>query len=219
MSKRKFARSENPARKRGLTLAEMMVTMGVFSLVVMGLLYEQIFGLKQDELVESKLGASDMARRDFEQLANDIRGSQMHYVGNYSGGNFTHYGNNTNQQGNALQVFLNANNTNAYILYYFDTNSTPGTNMLCRWHTGDAASTVIASYLTNFNGSTPLQFIGEDYNGVQQQNPNSYKDVIHFTLGFLQYQYPLTKVGNSSNYLYDFYKMEFRLAPHVPSGR
>jgi hypothetical protein len=203
---------------RGLTLAEMMITMGVFSLVVLGLLYSQIFGMRQDQLVESKLGASDMARRSFEQLANDIRGSQMHYVGTYASGTFTKLGNGTPQQGNAVQLFLNATNATAYLVYYFDTTSTPGNTLLRRFHSGDATNAVIADHLTNYYGGS-LLFVGENYNGNQQTDPNAYKSVVHFTLGFLQYEYPMTKVGSTSDYLYDFYKMEFRLAPHVPSGR
>jgi hypothetical protein len=135
---------------------------------------------------------------------------------------FAQCGNSTNQIGNALKLwliasnFINGNGSN--IIYYFDTNSTPGTNLLRRFHTGDAINSVIAKYLINPYGG-PLVFVGEKFDGSVQQDPVAYKSMIHFTLGFLQYEYPLTKIGSSSNYLYDFYKMEFRLSPHVPSGR
>ena len=40
--------------------------------------------------------------------------------------------------------------------------------------------------------------------------------MIHTSLQFAEFQYPLTKVG--TNYFYDYYKMEFRFTPHVPDG-
>ncbi len=202
-------------RQAALTLVEMMITMGVFSLVVMALLYVHMFGLRQDELVESKLGASDAARKDFEQMLRDVRGSQTFEIGNYSSGTFTAIPYGTLQVGTAVRLGLSATlypGTN--IVYYFDTN-TPGNFMLKRIHTGDASSTTVASTLTNWFGGA-LTFNAEDYTGATVSDQLD-RQVVHCTLGFAQYQYPLTRVG--SNYLYDYYKMEFRVTPHVPRGR
>jgi hypothetical protein len=203
------------ATRRGLTLVDTMVTMVIFGMVLMAVLWGHIFGLRQDQLVESKLGASDQARKGFEQLMRDVRGANTYDIGNYSGGTFTVVSNGTLQQGNALRVFLTTNQSIS-IVYYFDTNSTPGTNTLKRIHTGDAAATLLADHLTNYYGG-PLVFASEDYRGTTISDIQN-KRVIHFTLGFLQYQYPLTKIGSGSNYLYDFYKMEFRVTPHVSDG-
>jgi hypothetical protein len=212
-SKGQCAEGGDPVKMRALTLVEMMTTMAVFGYVVIALVYGQIFGLRQDELVESKLGASDQSRRDFGQIMRDMRSAQIWGVGNYSGGTFTPISNGSLQQGAAIQIFLVANNT-TNIVYYFDT-STPGNSKLMRIHTGDAGATTLASNLTNYYGGA-LTFTAEDFNG----NPVTDlldRRVVHFTLGFLQYQYPLTMVG--SGYMYDFYKMEFRVTPHVPPGR
>jgi hypothetical protein len=186
-----------------------MTTMGVFGLVIMALLYAHIFGLKQDQLVESKLGASDQARRSFEQILRDVRSA------NYSGGTFTVVSNGILQQGNSVRIFLTTD-TAISVIYYFDTNSTPGTNTLKRIRTGDASATLLADHLTNYYGG-PLLFYSEDHLGNVISDIQN-KRVVHFTLGFLQYQYPLTRVGSGSNYLYDFYKMEFRVTPHVSDG-
>lgn len=199
---------------RALTLVEMITTMGVFSLVLIALLYGQIFGLRQDELVESKLGASDQARREFGLIMRDVRTAQNVFVGNYSAGAFTAIANGPLQQGNAIQIFLSAaNSTN--IVYYFSQSSSNSSYSLNRYHTGDAATTVLSTDLTNYYGGSPT-FTGESFQGTPNYSQD-YKQVIHFTLGFIQYQYPLTKIG--ANYLYDYYKMEFRVAPHVPPGR
>ncbi len=124
----------------------------------------------------------------------------------------------TSQQGNALQLFLSTD-TNQYIVYYFDTNS----DQLRRWHSGVSGYTTIAQNLTNY--MAPLQtngmyFRGENYKG-QTITDLSFSYVIHVVLGFYQYQYPLTKVGgttNSPTYLYDLYKLEFKVTPHCPDG-
>src|SRR5664280_337371 len=213
---KKSAGKHDRYRINALTIAEMMITVTIFSFVIIGLTYTHLIGLRQDELVESKLGASDMARRGFEQLATDVRGAQAHYIGNYAGGTFTANADVTPQQGNAVQLLLDAQNTTRYILYYFDSNSSG--NRLCRYHTGDATNSVIANDLTNYYGG-PLIFVGENFDSSVQTSQVAFRNLIHFTLGFIQYQYPLTKVGTGNNYLYDFYKIEFRLAPHVPCGR
>ena len=61
------AETRSSLKTRALTLVEMMITMGVFGYVILALVYGQILGLRQDELVESKLGASDQARREFRR--------------------------------------------------------------------------------------------------------------------------------------------------------
>jgi Tfp pilus assembly protein PilW len=205
VSKTRIATANPASRQLALTLVEMMVTMGVFSLVLIGVLYSHVFGLKQDQLVESKLGASETARRDFGQIARDIRSAKMWQVGNMSGTTFVDLPDGTNQIGNALQLNLTADPTIS-VLYYF--GSVGGDNKLFRLHTGDTVPTVIASNLID-----TLSFTAEDYAGTTIQTLQ-WRYVIHFTLKFRQYQYPLTMVG--TNYLYDLYKIEFRLTPHSP---
>ena len=202
-SKNKSGKSS--AGNQAMTLVELMITTAIFCLSMMACLYVHLFGLRQDELVESKLGASDQARKDFNQITGDIHAAKKWQVGNYSGGTFTAIGYGTNQQGNALQVSF-TNNFNSCIQYFFTTVG--GDNQLCRIHTGDAASTVIASNLTG-----TLSFTAENQTGAMQTDMQ-WRYVMHFILQFQQYQYPLTTVGTNS--LYDFYKMEFRVTPRAP---
>ena len=189
----------------GLTLVEMMITMSIFSLVILAMVYVNMFGLRQDQLVQSKLGASDQSRKGFDQLALDVRSAKIWQVGNGSDSDFDPIPNGTAQQGDALQLSLTTD-TNIYIRYYFDTNAL----QLYRMHSGISGSTIIAKHLTN-----TMYFRAENYRG-DVQTDLSHKGVIHVMLQFCQYQYPLTKVG--PGYYYDFYKMEFRFTPHVPDG-
>jgi prepilin-type N-terminal cleavage/methylation domain-containing protein len=212
--------SQSAARKalrqasRGLTLIEMMITMGIFGFAMAAFLAAYIFGLRQDQLVQSKLGASDESRRSFERVARDIRCANSSFVGNYSGGTFTPIINGNTNQGNALQVFLLAGNDGnpglTNILYYFDTNGASGTWKLYRLRTGGTPQ-VIASHLQN-----TATFTAEDCRGVPLQSMTD-RYIIHFILDFCEYQYPLTKVG--TNYFYDRYVMDFRATPHVPGGK
>jgi prepilin-type N-terminal cleavage/methylation domain-containing protein len=197
-------------RARGLTLIEMMITMGIFTFCLSAMVSAYIFGLRQDQLVQSKLGASDESRRSFQRVAYDIRSANSHAVGTYSSGAFTPVLNGTLQTGNAVRIFLSASSTNS-IIYYFDTNGASGTWTLKRFHTGEPAPIVIATNLQN-----SCTFSAEDYTGAVQSSMLD-KDVIHFTLDFCQYQYPLTHVGPS--YYYDRYVVDFRATPHVPGGR
>ena len=95
-----------------MTFVEMMVAMSVFSLVVIAMLYTHMFGLYQDELAESKLGASDNSRKGFNQLMHDIRSAKVWRVGKCSvtsGGvcsGLTLIATNQFQQGNALELNL-----------------------------------------------------------------------------------------------------------------
>lgn len=128
----------------GLTLPELMTTSAVFSLVVVGLIYCQLFGLSQDELVNSKIGAAEQARLSFNDLATDIRAAKIWTVGNGSLNSFSPVPLGTSQRGNALMVSLTTD-TNKYYLYYFDTNACK----LYRGHSGSPRTTLLAQFLTN----------------------------------------------------------------------
>lgn len=192
-------------RVRGMTLVEAMVSMGIFSLVAIGLLYSNLFGLRQDELVNSKLGASDESRRAFNRLTREIRSAKKWQVGLGTQTDFTPIANGQSQQGNALQLSFTTD-TNNYTRYYFNSN----TSKLYRMQNGGSGFQVIARYLTN-----NMFFRAEDYLG-NIKTDLSYKYVIRVMMEFYQYQYPITKVGGG--YYYDYYKLEFKVTPHCPDG-
>ena len=202
---RKTAAAKRAWRQAGLTLTEMMVASAIFSLTVIGLVYCQMFGMRQDELVNSKIGACDMARMSFNELANNIRAAKIWQVGNGNLSSFSGIPLGTNQRGNALKLSLTTD-TNQYYFYYFDTNACK----LFRGHSGSTAITCLAQDLTN-----TMYFQAQDYQG-SNQTILTHKGVINVAMQFCQYQYPLTKVG--PGYYYNYYKMELQLTPHVPDG-
>jgi prepilin-type N-terminal cleavage/methylation domain-containing protein len=203
--KTKHAAGKRAQRQAGLTLPEMMVASAVFSLTVVGFVYCQLFGMRQDQLVNSKIGASENVRLSFNQLANDIRAAKIWQIGNGNLSSFTGIPLGTNQQGNALKLSMTTD-TNQYYLYYFNTNKC----WLLRGHSGSTNVTCLAEHLTN-----TMYFQAQNYHG-DKQTDLTHKGVINVVMQFCQYQYPITKVG--PGYFYDYYKMELRVTPHTPDG-
>jgi prepilin-type N-terminal cleavage/methylation domain-containing protein len=209
MKLHKNAGGWNP-RSAGMTLIEIMLAMTVFSLVIAGLIYLHLYGLRLDQLVQSKLGASDQSRRGFTTMCNDIRTAKGWAIGNGTATSFTPINAGTLQRGNALMLYPTTTtnfviNTNIFIVYHFNTTS----GELLRRANNSALRTV-AQDLTN-----NMFFQAENYRGDIQTTP-TYRATIRTRLEFAQYQYPLTRVG--AGYLYDYYKMEFCVTSHAPDG-
>src|SRR5665647_861815 len=108
-------------RPAGFTLIEVMFASAMLIVVIMALLSAHLIGLRLDQLVESKAGASESSRRALNQLPMDIRSAKMWNIGNISGTNFVNIVDGQSQQGTALELFESTNGSQ-YILYYFDTS-------------------------------------------------------------------------------------------------
>jgi type II secretory pathway pseudopilin PulG len=208
-----------PAARRpelGMTLVEMMFTFFLMGVVIAGVMSANFLGLRENKLMESKAGASDSARRYINQMLYDIRSAKGFDVGTMSGTNFTAVTNGS-FQGSGLKLYMVAVSTNQvvdasrYTLYWFDTSQTNNSNgMLWRMNSTNGAAVVIVSNLIN-----TFTFTSEDYLG-NTQSVRTYKGVIHCTLQFSQFQYPLTPVG--TNGLFDYYRIDCRATPHIPDG-
>jgi prepilin-type N-terminal cleavage/methylation domain-containing protein len=192
------------------TLPEVMVSTAIFSLMALGVILTAMFGLRWDQLVISKLGATEKARMSFDLLMNDIRGSKKWNIGTGSRTSFNAYSNQNTLIGGALQLYADANNTNSYTRYWFDTSR----GWLCRMTSDNTNSfTIIAQYLTNASG-TGMTFQAQDYNGKTLMDL-TYKYVILANMEFYQYQYPVTRVG-PGNY-YDYYRIQVLASSHAPN--
>jgi Tfp pilus assembly protein PilV len=191
-----------------MTLVEIMVSTTIFGMVITAFVILQLFALRQNQLVESKLGASDQSRIMLQKMGMEIRSAKKWEVGNVnsSGSTFTEIADGQPQRGTAIRIFTTSN-TNSYIQYHFLTN----TRVLMRAQTGMSSIDMVAQELTN-----NMFFQAEDYRGnIQTAGTGLWRNCIRVMLEFAQYQYPLTQVG--PGYLYDYYKMEFRVSPHCPT--
>jgi prepilin-type N-terminal cleavage/methylation domain-containing protein len=201
--------------RAGLTLIEMLVTVVIFSVLIMAFIYAHIFGLRYDELVCSKLGASEQSRMSFELMTSDIRASKIWRIGNGSKTIFTNIPNASVMRGNAVQLSWTTD-TNQWVRYYFETNgpfSTQPNGRLCRIDSTGQYD-ILAQYLTNASG-TSMVFRAEDYLG-NQVTDYQYKYVIAALLEFYQYQYPQTYVG--PGLYYDYYRIQIKACSHAFNG-
>lgn len=207
---------KSPGRKAaraGHTLIEAMMAGTLMVMVIGALMAANLQGQRLNQLVQSKCGASDSSRRALQKLPVDIRSAKMWKIGNLdsSGTNFVAITNGP-AQGTALQL-CETTNGSQFIIYYFNTNDIANRN-----------AKLMCSSITNWNPVVlasnlfdTTYFTAETFKGVTQTNSlnsSAYKNVIHINLQFCQFQYPQTQVG--TNGLYDFYKLEFRITPHLP---
>ncbi len=205
-------------RHSGMTLVEVMMAIVIMMFVLAAIITANLIGLKESAYMSSKAGASNTSRRAVNQMLSDIRMAKGYNIGNSSPTNFTALtGSSGLTQGTALQLYPVLISTNEsidytkYIQYTFDLSQTNVSNgRLWRYVSTNNTTTVIASNLIN-----SLFFISENYAG-QPNYSTTYKCVIHTTLQFCEFQYPLTMVG--SNYLFDYYRIDCRATPHLPDG-
>ncbi len=219
------------SRSRATTLPELMVTMGVFTLVVMGLVSLNMFGLRQDELMNSKLGASDQARVNFNLFLDEIRSGKNVEIGFGTPTNFIPITNGP-QMGDTLHI-IPSTNPGCSIYYYYRTNCPTNGAWLVRVaylvsnvagvNLTNISTSVVAQYvtnmpnryLTNLYSTNALCFQALTLTGTNwtllTNDPtvaDNHNYIVSTLLQFYQFQYPLTKVG--SNTLYDYYQIQLQ---------
>jgi prepilin-type N-terminal cleavage/methylation domain-containing protein len=208
--------SSRTRRQRGMTLIEMMFTVALMTMVIAAVMSANFLGWREESMLETKAGACDSSRQAIGQLLYDIRAAKGFDIGTYAGTNFTAITNGT-LQGNSVKLYTIAISTNQvvdpsrYTLYYFDASQSSNNNGILWRRSNTNAPDVVASNLIS-----TLYFTSEDYLG-RTQAVRTYKGVIHTTLQFSQFLYPLTRVG--SNQLYDYYRVDCRATPHIPDGQ
>jgi len=224
--------NQHPAparRRRAMTLIEMLTSMSLFTLTLAALLSVNFFGQRQDEYVNSQLGASDQARANFNLLLDEIRAGKNVQIGSGTHLNFVPITNGL-QQGTTLQI-IESTNTGWTNYYYFTSNAPAGepavnANWLVRVGVCGALiqSNIVARNLydvTNQWSTNLLNFSAYGFNGsawvLLTNDPTTYSThnyIVNALLQFYQYQYPLTKVG--SNYLFDYYQINLQAARRAP---
>jgi Tfp pilus assembly protein PilW len=211
-------------RLSGMTLVEVMIAFSLMLMVLAAILAANLIGLSENQYLSAKAGASNTSRQAVDTMMNDIRSAKGFMIGNISNTNLTTLTPVTNGliQGTALQVYPILISTNEsidytkFIQYSYVSNvvsgfgSTPSSGVLYRYDSTNGITSVVASNLIN-----SLIFYSENYAGSNQWSP-TYKNVVHTTLQFCEFQYPLTMIG--SNYLFDYYRIDCRATPHLPDG-
>jgi len=191
-----------PRTRNGFTLPELMIASTILALVIAGVMYGHLVGLKTYELTKSKLGATALARKAINRLTLEVRQAKIVHVGDGDASSFSEATEGTLQQGNALRIFPGTN-TNAFIHYYLVTN----TSRLLRVENNGSGSAsqheVIAEFITN-----KVIFTSEDPFGNVLTNARNNR-VVGLTLQFYQIQYPVTPIGPGA--YFDYYQLRTRI--------
>ena len=193
----KHNRTHASKRRRapGFTLTELMVATSVFSLVIIGILAVQTFGMKMYQISEAKMTATADGRKALNRLRGDVLEGKVLNIQNRTSTTNSNIAANSQQMGNALQIFPTAAMTN-YVLYYIDSAS----GCLKRFDSLDGETEVLASSVTN-----QIAFQAEDFQGNVLTN-NQNNRVIRMVLEFNQREY----LGSSGS-LYDSYRVQTRI--------
>jgi hypothetical protein len=199
-----------PRNVRGFTMAEMVITVGVFLFIFSGVwIAVQVFGLRIYTMAATKLVATAGGRQALNLIREQIREGKLVYVGNCSSPSGSSFYQITNapQQGNALIVYPTTN-TALYTIYYLDTSTT--TNRLMQFNVSNSITTytnTLAKYLTN-----QIVFDARDFQNNIVTNLQSLDNrlLIEVTMQFSEWEYPIATVGGGVN-AYDYYQLRTRV--------
>ncbi len=183
----------------GMTLAELMVSLGLFVVAIVGFLFVHISGLGMNEMVRAKLGASDEARRALSQLVADIRSAGVIRVGSGNLDDFTPIPAGQRQEGNAIQVYPVKGDTSHFIRYFWDAED----GRLKRTQDGSSATLVLGHSITN-----DLIFRSESLDGTVLTN-NVNNRVIGLTMQFYQLINPTIMIGQGG--AFDYYQLHTKI--------
>lgn len=208
---------------RGFTLAEMMVAVAVFSLVVLVTVAMQVYAARVYTLAATKLSATTTARTALNDIRDKIRQAQTVNIGNYiwtgedpAATNFSPIADGNSQQGNALIAYPSASDTSSFTLLFLQPGS--GTNFVSHsptvvdsliletYNKGVLSqSNVVADYITN-----QIVFQAQDYqNNVLTNNVNN--RVIQIQMFFSQWEFPIAYIGTNGFNAYDYYRIQTRV--------
>lgn len=190
--------ASNGISRAAYTLTEIMVASALFSLVVIGTVGANIFGLRLYGITKAKLGANDDARKAISRLINEVRSCKTVKVGSGTLAGFTNSPDGSPEQGNALQIYPTTNQA-SYVRYYWD----PSDTRLKRTTDSGGVAVVIANYITN-----QVVFSAEDAFGNVLTNSLNNR-VISLKLQFYQIEYPIVKIGPGG--LFDFYQLQCKI--------
>ncbi len=212
MKNPKQKKRSSASRRSGFTLVEMMMVVGIFLFVFIGVMVSvQLFGLRVYTLEATKLVATQGGRIALDNVRDLVRGAKTVYVGNCSSvatNSFTLLAVTNVQEGNALIVYPTTNTT-AYTVYYLDTSTS--TNTLKEFDVTNGAVTYqndLAQYITN-----QIVFEAMNWQGIVATNYTALdnREVIYMILQFSEWQYPIAFVGGHDFNAYDFYQLRTKV--------
>jgi type II secretory pathway pseudopilin PulG len=170
--------SHSPAGEQGFTLAEVMIALTIFLLMIIGIISANLFGLSMFQMNQTKLNATRWSRETIEYMTDQIHTCNSLSILNVdTNGNFIGLIPGELQQGNALQIYPTTNTSN-YVIYFVS----PADQTFRRATDQISNAVILADSITN-----TLPFSAQDLAGNILTNSQN-NQVIHLTLEFYQPQ-------------------------------
>jgi len=166
--------SQVPRRSTAaFTLPEALIATSVFTLLVLGVVMANLFGLRWYQIGQTNLLATDSARKVIAKMTDELRNCDNAIVGKVTNGTFFAHLNGEQQTGNGLVVYATTN-TNSYVLYYLNTTN----KNFYRYTTDSGTNRIVAQTVTN-----AIVFQSLDYKGTVLTNTQN-NHVIKCSLQF-----------------------------------
>ena len=186
------SRGGSPKPNQGFTVLELLIAATVFTLLLIGIIAANLFGLRMFQVNAAKLNATEWSRNTFGKITDEIHTCNSVSVGNMTADNiFEGLLPGEVQEGNAIEIQPTAN-TAVLIHYYID--SSDETFRRISSTPGDTTTNILADSVTN-----TIAFTAQDFSGQVLTNSQA-NQVIHLTLEFYQPEHFM--VGP------DYYKLE-----------
>lgn len=138
--------SSGHGRVSAFTLPEMLVATSLFTLLVLGIISANLFGLRWYQLGQTEMIATDSARVAIGKLSDELRNCNDAMVGNVTNSTFLAHVAGEQQTGNGLLIYATTN-TNNYVLYFLN----PTNQTFLRYTSNPATNFLIAQCVTNTN--------------------------------------------------------------------
>ena len=168
-------RGRLPMLGKGFTLPEILIAMTIFLLMIVGIIFANLFGLKMFQMNETKLTVTQWSRETIGNITAEVHSCNSVLVGNVTNGDFEGLLNGETQQGTGLLIYPTTNTTN-YIIYFVN----PSDQTFRRTTDQPGTAEVLADSVTN-----NVVFAAQDFSGNVLTN-NQNNRVIHLTLEFYQ---------------------------------
>ncbi len=133
-------------RRSAFTLPEMLVAMSLFTLLVLGIVSANLFGLRWYQLGQTEMIATDSAREAIGKMSDELRNCNDAVVGNVTNSTFLAHVAGEQQLGNGLLIYPSTN-TNNYVLYFLN----PTNQTFLRYTSNPVTNFLIAQFVTNTN--------------------------------------------------------------------
>jgi prepilin-type N-terminal cleavage/methylation domain-containing protein len=157
---------------QAFTLAEMIVAMAIFSLVVLAVVTCHFAGLELHEYVRPKIENAQYARQTLSRLIVEVRCANSVEVGTGTATNFAPAGASQPQTGNALRIYPSTNTTQ-FIYYFRDSASASMQRVPLQGNTAFTIATSVTNHavfrMEDFSGNVLTNSQNNAVLGVQLQ--------------------------------------------------